>query len=414
MFNELGETIKIAFDAIRTSKLRSMLASLGVVIGISFVILMGWILTGLDNAMQDTFDMIGTDMLYIDKHDWAGGSNWKEMRQRKDITLNQAKDFCERIESAEIAVPVIRTWRSQMKYEGQAYQASFIGTPSEHSIISSKNIASGRFFTGFEDKLSANVIVIGHKIAETVFPNDEPVGKIIKIKGRKLEIIGVMKKQGTMMMDFVDLQCYVPIKKFMSIYGRDRSFEIAVKAGSEEKLDEVRDEAQGLFREIRNLKPWAKDDFSINETKAFEKSVETIRAYVWSIGLLMTGLSFIVGIIGIINIMFVSVTERTKEIGVRKAVGAKKRSIWLQFIIESAVLCFSGALISLILCSALVFAVATFLPKSVPEVSFLSPTLSYELLITASIVSIVVGVVAGLIPAVRAANMDPVIAIRSD
>ncbi len=93
MFNELGETIKIAFDAIRTSKLRSMLASLGVVIGISFVILMGWILTGLDNAMQDTFDMIGTDMLYIDKHNWAGGSNWKEIRQRKDITLNQAKDF---------------------------------------------------------------------------------------------------------------------------------------------------------------------------------------------------------------------------------------------------------------------------------------------------------------------------------
>ncbi|MGB9913173.1 MAG: ABC transporter permease, partial [Candidatus Kapaibacteriota bacterium] len=187
---------------------------------------------------------------------------------------------------------------------------------------------------------------------------------------------------------------------------------IGIKAGSLDKMDEVREEARGLMRVIRNLKPWQEDDFSINETKAFEEIVSTFRLYVWGIGIGMTTLAFIVGMIGIMNIMFVSVAERRKEIGIRKAVGAKNRSILLQFLIESATLAFAGALSSIILCSLLVFIVAKVLPNFVPETAFLQPFLPVEFVFYASVVAIIVGVISGLLPAIRASRVDPIESLR--
>jgi putative ABC transport system permease protein len=160
------------------------------------------------------------------------------------------------------------------------------------------------------------------------------------------------------------------------------------------------------------LQPQQEDDFSINGVQAFEEQVAKIRLYVWGVGIGITVLSFIVGIIGIMNIMFVSVTERTKEIGIRKAIGARKRSILLQFLVEASTLCFVGALISLLACSLLVFVLATYLPTIWENSAFLKPYLPMELLIIASLVSVFVGMLAGLIPAIRAANLNPVEALR--
>jgi putative ABC transport system permease protein len=214
-------------------------------------------------------------------------------------------------------------------------------------------------------------------------------------------------------MDFIDNQVFIPLTTFNAVMGDfGRSFSIAVKAGSPDRLDYVRSQTRGHMRMIRNLDPWEEDDFSINETKAFESTVKEIRYTVWGIGIGMTVLSFVVGIIGIMNIMFVSVTERTKEIGIRKAIGAKKRSILLQFIVEAAALSFIGAIIAFLGCSGLVYLVATLVPKAVPELSFLSPVIPYQLLLIASVVSIFVGMLAGLIPAIRASNLDPVDALR--
>jgi putative ABC transport system permease protein len=415
-FSEIIENFKIALDSMKSNKLRALLASLGVVIGISFVILMGWVLSGLDGALEDTINIMGTDMLYVDKWDWAGGRNWKKMRQRKNITYQQAFELCDKIKSAELAIPTVRSFGAKIKYKNEEYQGiSVIGTKYEHSLTPAGAILEGRHFSPFEDDMGANVLVLGYTPYQAMLPDGNPVGQYIKLEGRRFLVIGVVKKQGTMLMDFVDNQCFIPVRAFEGIFGNTgRSVSIAVKAGGVDRLDEVRAETEGIMRQIRNIKPGNENDFSINETKAFESTVATLRLSVWGVGIGMTVLSFIVGIIGIMNIMFVSVTERTKEIGIRKAVGAKKRTIWLQFIIESAVLCLVGAIIAFVGCSVLVYLAATFLPKFVPGTSFLSPVLPYELLLIASLVSVFVGMMAGLIPAVRAANLDPVEALRRE
>jgi len=214
-------------------------------------------------------------------------------------------------------------------------------------------------------------------------------------------------------MDFIDNQVFMPLGSFLKIYGgNNRNIAIGIKAKSEDMLDEIREESRGIMRSIRNLQPGAEDDFSINETKAFENQTATLKLYVWGIGIGMTVLSFLVGIIGIMNIMFVSVAERTKEIGIRKAIGAKNRSILIQVISEATVLCLLGAFISLIFCSIIAYSVATILPKFIPQAGFLQAFLPLELLIIASLVSLFVGILAGLIPALRASNLDPVEALR--
>ncbi len=412
--SEINETIKIAFNAIWVNKLRSFLASLGVVIGISFVILTGWILSALDGALNDTFNLIGADMLYVDKWDWAGGKRWEDIRQRKPITLTQTKEFCQRIQTAEIAIPVAKRFGAIVKYrENEIEGVSVQGTKSGYGQTNGGTIISGRFFNDNEDNYGTNVVVLGYGVNKTLFPADNGIGKDIKIAGNRFTIIGVVKKQSTVMMDFLDNQVYIPMAAFGGVFGNfNRSVSVAIKAGSKEKLDEVRAEAEGLMRTIRNNKPGQESDFSINETKTFEDTIKTFRMYVWGIGIGMTILSFVVGMIGIMNIMFVSVAERTKEIGIRKAIGAPKRSILFQFIIESAVLCFIGALTSLVFCSILVYAIATILPKYMESMSFLSPIMPFELFLIATVVSVVVGVMAGLIPAYRAANLNAVDALR--
>lgn len=413
-FSEIYENIKLAIDSMRSNKVRSLLASLGVLIGISTVILMGWVLSGLQSAMDDTFRIIGVDMIYLDKWDWAGGKNWKELRNRKDLTLEQAEQFMGLVQSAEVMFPSMRDWSGTIKYGSDNFRGiSIIGTTHHHGLTPAGETTVGRHFTQFEEDTKSNVVVIGSKVSETVFPNGNAVGSEIKINGHKFTIIGVIKQQGTMFLDFIDNQVFLPLGSFVKVFGKvKRSVSIGVKAGSEEMLDEVRAESRGIMRSIRNVPPMAPDDFSINETKAFESQTATIKLYVWGVGIGMTVLSFLVGIIGIMNIMFVSVSERTKEIGIRKAIGAKKRSILFQVISEASALCLMGAVISLAVCSIIAYGVATILPKFIPQAAFLTPYLPMELLIIASFVSLVVGILAGLIPAIRAANLDPVEALR--
>jgi putative ABC transport system permease protein len=407
-FSELIESIKIAFESLRANVMRSILAMLGIMIGITVVVLMGWALNGLDNALEDTINLLGTDMLYVDKWDWAGGGNWESHRARKNITIHQANSFAEQITSAELAIPVSQKWGQSITYgEDMLAGISITGTLSEYSLTPAGMVNEGRFFSQSEDKFSSNVVVIGYGVSSVLFPNGNALGRIIKIGGHPFEVIGVIEKRGTMLMDFVDNQVFIPLTSHMGIYGTGRSLSIAVKAGSEAKLDEVRAETVGLMRTIRNVQPGAQNDFSINESQAFREQTEMFRIIVASVGMGLTGLSFLVGMIGIMNIMFVSVTERTKEIGIRKAIGARKSSILTQFIVESSALCFAGSLIAFTFSTMI-----TLLVSLVFKIEFLAPYAPPQLLLWATLIAIFAGMLAGLIPAIRAASLDPVEALR--
>lgn len=405
------EGVRIALGALAANILRTSLTILGIVVGIVVVILMGWSLQGLDTVFENTIQMFGDDVLYVDKFDWSGRVDWSEMRNRKDITLSQATKAQELLTSAQSVVPTIRGNGNQVK-KGNVKANSVIvfGTTSDYTTILGENIASGRFLSPFEDRFQQNVVVIGDALVQNLFPNENPIGQIIKIKGRPFTVIGTVKKRATFLFKQADNQIFIPLRSYLALYGRNRSITLAIKAGNEQQLDAVRDETIGVMRRVRNIEPGEKEDFGINEAQQFRDQVAAFRAVVWTTGIGLTALSFIVGVIGIVNIMFVAVSERTKEIGIRKALGAPRRAILFQFLVEAATLCLVGAFIAFALCSAVIAAITT----SFEQASSLPPYIPPHLLFIATVVSILVGIAAGIVPAFRAAKMDVVAALRTD
>jgi len=429
--SEIVESVRFSLQSLRANKTRSSLTSLGVVIGIGFVVLMGWSLNGLEQAWEKTISIVGADMMYVDKWDWAGNKKWNTIRSRKDISFEQVKLFSETNTYAELTIPLLRSWGKRIGYNANSIGGiAVMGTESSYGQTSAGNIEQGRFFTEFEEERTANVIVLGSGVASSLFPNADALGKSVKVGKFSFQVIGILEKRGFLFMDFIDNQVFVPLKTFVNYFGSSRrSYSIAVKAFSVAGMDQLREESRGYMRNVRGLTANEDDDFSINESKAFDDNIKDIRLYIWSIGLGLTFLSFIVGIIGIMNIMFVSVAERTKEIGImnimfvsvaertkeigiRRALGAKKSSIITQFLVEASLLCFIGAIVALIGCSIIIFIGKVLIVKFYPDLSFISGYLPPSLLLIASSVSLFVGVLAGLVPAIRAANLDPVESLR--
>lgn len=402
----------MAVAALTQNKLRAVLTTLGVVIGISTVLLMGWFLSGLDNALEQTLSIFGDDVLYVDKWDWTG-ETWMESRNRQPITMDQYQRAKQRIRTAQYVVPSSQRNARQVKYGDLLLEGvPVMGAGAEYTNVIGNSYTAGRFFNETEDAGGASVAVLGPQVAENLFPDGNPIGRTIRVNGLPFTVIGTMPKRGALGMDFVDRQIIVPLRRFFALFPDERDVTICVKAGGTDKLEEVRYETIGVMRGVRRVAPGAKDDFAVNEQQAFRQQMDQLRVIVFSVGIAMTGLSFLVGSIGIMNIMFVSVTERTKEIGVRKAMGATRISILIQFLVEAVMLCLIGSLIAFVITSLLALA-----GSSVAEglgVTFLAPTLPASQIGVAILVSVIVGVLAGIIPAFRGARMDPVDALRSE
>ena len=400
---EIKEGLTISFQAIRANKMRSVLTTLGIVIGIVSVTLMGTAIEGLNRGFHDSISKIGADVLYVQKWPWFGGDEWWKYRNRKDVKYAQY-EAVERHATLITSVTPICWTMGVVKYKNQSSEGVFtLGANDQYLETSGIMMDLGRFFNQAEADGGRPVCVLGSEVADNLFPSETPLGKTIRIGTSTFRVIGVVEKQGSLLgLESLDNRIVIPIQSFFRRFGATRGIQINVKAADINHLDDTKEELRGILRKARHVPPKAEDDFAINQQEMFVQTFNAIGVVVAGIGLFITALSLFVGAIGIMNIMFVSVTERTKEIGIRKAIGAKRGTILLQFLIESAALSLIGGLIGIIISYPLSLLVNQILPTSMP----------IYVVIVAILISLIVGVVSGFLPANRASKLDPVEALR--
>lgn len=405
--HEIIEAFQIAISAIKANKTRGILTALGIIIGILAVVTTMTVANGLGNNFKESISAIGSDVLYVSRMPWIITGNFFEFRNRPHLTFKHSEKLERHLKTTRAVNPTTGTNRN-VKYRSKVLDGiPVIGTTDKQTMVSSSLPDNGRFLTALDVQYKKFVCVIGTDIKENLFKDIDPLNKKMKIGRYNFRVIGVMEKQGSAGFfggPNFDRQIFVPISTFMKAYGSsNRQFSIAVKAPSQEAMEDFRYELIGEMRKIRKLKPTEQDNFSINTMDTLMNAYNSVMGVVVIIGLIITSISLFVGGIGVMNIMFVSVTERTREIGIRKAVGAKRRAILSQFLFESAAICFIGGTIGVILS----FGIASLINKFV-----LPASVSMPIVIVALMISIMVGVFSGIIPAFRASRLNPIEALR--
>jgi putative ABC transport system permease protein len=407
VFSELREGLKISFGAIRANKMRAVLTTLGIIIGVVTVTLMGTAIEGLNTSFMQSISSLGADVLYVDKRLWMPSSHeeWMKMNRRRDITIDQAQALERQAHFASAIAPMVDDSRPVKFKNRRSDNVTIVGTTEQFLAVSGVGIAEGRFLSPSEAQGGRPVCVIGSEVATNLFPREIATGNRITVGARSFEVVGVLEKQGNMLGDGgADSRVIIPLRQFTAWFWNNPNITIAVKVKDVTQLDDSREELRNLMRRIRHVPPGQPDDFAINQQDQFIEMFHRIAGTIAGIGLFITGLSLFVGGIGIMNIMFVSVAERTREIGIRKAIGAKRRTILLQFLIEAASICLLGGLIAL----AIAWPLTLLMQKVMPA------TLSLFVVSIAVLVSLLTGVISGFLPAWRAARMNPVDALRAE
>jgi putative ABC transport system permease protein len=405
------ESIKLALDAIWAHKLRSFLTLLGVIFGVATVIVVVSLIEGFNKYVDEKIANIGTNAFSLQKfsiEDFSSLDNYEQARRRnKDVTMDDLDAVRDARGGAIKDVGGQEETQCELKYGTQTlFGVSLQAITANVIEIQNKDIAEGRPFTQGEEISDRAVCFIGSDVADRFFPTRSPVGQRIKIDGRPFEVVGVAKSLGTVFGVSRDKFVSVPLTTFMNMYGSRRSIQLLVTSHSEAAYQDAIDEARVVIRTRRKLKPEEKDNFGLITPSAVNNLRERIFGTIQLVSIGVTSISLIVGAIVIMNIMLVSVTERTKEIGVRKSLGARRTDILKQFLAESIALALSGGAIGVSVAYALSKLVATFtpIPTALPLIA----------VAVALLVSGGVGLIAGVYPAWRAANLDPIAAMRSE
>ncbi|MDA0378716.1 MAG: ABC transporter permease [Bacteroidetes bacterium] len=406
-FFEFSESFLIAVRAVWSNKMRAVLTTLGIIIGIVSVTGMATVTNGIEQGFENDISSLGTDVVYIEKWPWmrGPGTKWWEYINRPNITEELAEDLNERSRMVSAATAVVSTARS-LKTEHESISSTRImGLQANYGDVHTVDLSDGYFFTQFDDQGARNVAIIGASVAEELFPFGNPMGKELKVDGNAFRVIGVMTKQGQGAEGSAsaDWAVQIPFNTFKKYFGtRFRDVSVRAKILPGQTMDDAKDEIRGVARISRGLTVEEEDNFEINEQETLRATIEPIKNAIFGIGIGLTALALLVGGIGVMNIMFVTVRERTREIGVRKAVGARRFTILMQFLVEAIVICMVGGLIGVGLAFPLSMLIGMVLPAS----------LNLSTVLMAFSICVAIGTIFGLAPAWTAAKAPPIEALR--
>jgi putative ABC transport system permease protein len=413
----IGESFRFAWNSLVTNVFRTVLSLLGVTVGIFAIIAVLTVVDSLEKSIKDSLNFLGTNVIYVQKWPYVPEQGeeykWWEYWRRPNASYQEFKFLEANLKNQSAIVILSPRGGVLVKRENSSYnQAEVRGATYGYKDVFAVPLERGRYFSVEEGERGKNIVIIGYNIAESLFPNEDPIGKEIKIKNLKFFVIGVMKQEGESFLGTPsnDDNCLIPYPTFRKMYAtgtgayNEQASFIGIKGRNDDiGLVELEYEISGLMRSRRGLRPKQKDNFALNRPEAITEVISGVFDVLGTAGWVIGGFSILVGGFGIANIMFVSVRERTPLIGIQKSLGAKNYFILFQFLFESVFLSLIGGLVGL----GIVY-LLSFISLGTLELS-----LTFKNVLVGAGVSSAIGVVSGIIPAALAARMDPVIAIRT-
>lgn len=406
----LSEILRLALASLATNKLRSGLTMLGIAVGVFSVIGVMTIISGLRGSIETGLNVLGANSFEISKFPAINFSNpWLRFRNRRDITYSQAVRFKELMrESADVSVIVQRGGRRVLYLDRRTNpNIRLVGTDENFLASHNFTLATGRNLQPVDGELGRPVVVLGHDIVTRLFPNEEALGKVVRIDGQSYTVVGLLAPKGASFGNNQDVNAITPITQYLEVYGRHRQYlRINVQAQSQEVLAATQDMAIGMMRLVRRLEPELPNDFEVFSNESLIEAFNAIAGVVAIGAFVISAIALLASGVGVMNIMLVSVTERTKEIGIRKSIGAKKRNILGQFLIEAVVLSLAGGLAGVIFgivggnIGARILNASTVFPWGWAAAGLL--------------VCSAIGISFGFYPAWKAASLDPIEALRHE
>ncbi|OJT21379.1 hypothetical protein BO221_26520 [Archangium sp. Cb G35] len=398
------EGARIALFSLFANRLRTVLTTVGISIGVATLLAIVGIIQGLNVSFQKQLASLGPNTLMASRFPWVIAGDWWMYRNRKPFTLAHVEQVRAQSTFITHVSPFVERQADVASNSRQVSSVDIEGVSQDYQEITALEVTRGRFITPGDDAMSQPVAVLGSDVADSLFPGVSPLGRSVRIDGRPFMVVGTLARKGRLLDTNQDLRVLVPFGTFVQRFGRIQSLSISMKVDSADNVNRAEDQLVALLRRARATPPGQPDDFTINRPEMIANTYAQLTGALFGVAVGVGLITLLVGGIGIMNIMLVSVRERTREIGIRRAMGARKRTIVLQFLMEaSAVSAFGGTLGTFVGLGA---------AKLVSLITPLAAAIQPLTVIGGVSFSALVGLVFGIWPAARAANLDPVEALR--